>query len=263
MCGQALADLNSRTENIQWLVPPANLPLADNEIHVWAASLAVSPADLARFATFLSSDETERAGKFKFDRHRNRFIAGRGILRELLGRYLKTNPAQIDFSYAERGKPGLTKPFASAKLHFNLAHSENLALLAITSRAPVGVDVEHIRSINNVEDLVARFFSTRENELFQKLSAEEKPRAFFNLWTRKEALLKATGEGIGQSLKKVEVSFLSGESARLLDIVGEPNKASAWTLQELSPAKEFIGAIAIQAQGVRVLTMRFAESAKL
>jgi 4'-phosphopantetheinyl transferase len=246
--------LNSLAEKILWPPAPANLRLRENEVHVWAAPLDVVADVLTNLADTLFPEEKERAAKFKFEKHRNRFSAGRGWLREILGRYLQIGPAELRFTYSANGKPTLSQEFASAGIYFNLAHSEDLALFAITRVGPVGVDAECIREIENVEELVTRFFSPRENELFQKLSAEEKPTAFFNLWTRKEALLKATGEGLTGGLNRVEVSFLKGEPARLLAISGDTKKATEWTLQELSPANGFIGALAIQARDVRILT---------
>jgi 4'-phosphopantetheinyl transferase len=228
------------------------LRLEENEVHIFAAPLDLTQQELEKRAATLSLSEKERAAKFKFDKHRNRFIAGRGLLREALARYLQTEPSALDFNYSERGKPEFSTQLLTSGIHFNLAHSEDLALLAITRIGSIGVDVEHIRPVNNVEELVARFFSKREDELFQKLSAMEKPAAFFNLWTRKEALLKATGEGIGSRLNQVEVSFLPGEPARLLAISGDTEKAAQWTLKELSPAPGFVAALAIESQNLRV-----------
>ena len=191
-------------------------------------------------------DEKDRAGRFKFEQLRNRYLAGRGALRMTLAQYLGVNAAALRFNYLQNGKPVLSDNFASAGIHFNLAHTGDLALIAITRIGQVGVDVECVRSIKNADELVARFFSKREDELFQKVSAEQKPAAFFNLWTRKEALLKATGEGITRSLNLVEVSFLPGEPARLLAISGDAKAAEAWRLKELLPAKGFAGAVAVQ-----------------
>jgi 4'-phosphopantetheinyl transferase len=228
------------------------LQLASNEIHVWASPLTVTANALANLHATLSSEEKSRAEKFKFDQHRNRFIAGRGLLREILGRYLQISPGKLDFNYSENGKPAFAPGFPSAGIHFNLAHSDDLALIAITRIGPVGVDVECVRPIKNVDELVARFFSPRENKAFQNLPADAKPTAFFNLWTRKEALLKATGEGITRSLSLVEVSFLPGDPARLLAVSGDPAEASEWTLHDLSPATGFTGAVAIQAQDTSI-----------
>ena len=129
-----------------------------------------------------------------------------------------------------------------------MTRPEALALLAVTRTGPVGIDLERIRTIKDADDLVGRFFSPRENDAFQKLPPEQKPTAFFNLWTRKEAWLKATGEGIAHSLARLEVSFLPGEPAQLFSIQGSAEKAAAWSLHHLVPAKGFAGALAIKAQ---------------
>ena len=244
--------MNPLAETIPWPARSDAAPLPDSEIHVWATTLAVPPDRLASLAATLSPDEMERARKYKFERHRNRFIAGRGALRGILGPYLHANPADLRFIYSANGKPALAENFADAGIHFNLAHTEDLALVAVTRVDRIGVDVESVRPVKNVEDLVARFFSGRENEAFQKVPDDQKPAAFFNLWTRKEALLKATGEGITRSLSLVEVSFLPGEPARLLAISGDAGQAAQWSLRELSPAAGFTGAFAIQAQEIRV-----------
>lgn len=246
--------LNSFAETIQWPPPPEGLRLAGSEIHVWAAPLSVGRNILEGYAATLSPDEKARAERFRFEKHRDRFIAGRGMVREILGRYLQSQPAALRFDYLMNGKPALAGKFASGGIHFNLSHSEDLALVAVTRIGIVGVDVECVREIKEVDDLVARFFSRRENELFQKVPSPEKPVAFFNLWTRKEALLKATGEGITRSLSLVEVSFLPGEPARLLAVSGDTAKAAQWSLRELQPAQEFVGAVAIQAGDISVKT---------
>jgi 4'-phosphopantetheinyl transferase len=235
--------------DIQWPPFSGAARLADDEIHVWAVPLDIAPPRLETLAATLSLEETARAERFKFAKHRHRFIAGRGALREILSQYLRVQPRDIPFDYSPNGKPTLAGEFS---LHFNLAHTEDLALIALTRIGPVGVDVERVRPIKDVDDLVARFFSPRESELFQKVAPHEKPAAFFNLWTRKEALLKATGEGITRSLSLVEVSFLPGDPARLLSASGDPAKAAQWTLRELTPAPGFAGAMAIQAQSVSV-----------
>jgi 4'-phosphopantetheinyl transferase len=152
----------------------------------------------------------------------------------------------LRFNYLENGKPRLSDEFAVAEIHFNLAHTGDLALIALTRVGPVGVDVERVRPMENADDLVARFFSPREDKLFQTVAADEKPAAFFNLWTRKEALLKATGEGITRSLSLVEVSFLPGEPARLLAISGDEQRAAKWVLRDFAPANGFTGAVAIE-----------------
>ncbi|HWD94265.1 MAG TPA: 4'-phosphopantetheinyl transferase superfamily protein [Verrucomicrobiae bacterium] len=244
--------MNSTADIIQWPASSGTAPLADNEVHVWATTLAVPARVLEEFAAILSPDEIDRAHKFKFEKHRNRYIAGRGALRKILGKYLRGDAAAARFVYSANGKPALAGDFAGAGLHFNLAHTEDLALVAVTRIGVVGVDVECVRPVKEMDALVARFFSPRENEAFQKVADEIKPAAFFNLWTRKEALLKATGEGITRSLSLVEVSFLPGEPARLEAIAGDAEKAAQWSLRELTPAAGFTGAVAIQARSIDV-----------
>lgn len=238
-------------DEIIWPVPALNggapPPLADNEAHVWAASLKVPDAALARFATTLSSTEQARASRFHFERHRRRFIAGRGLLRALLGRYLRTDPARIELGYGPAGKPMLAANQSPTAWQFNLAHSEDLALFAITRSRAIGVDVEKVRALEDADELVARFFSPREHAAFTQLADAQKPAAFFNLWTRKEAWLKATGEGIAQSLHLVEVSFLPGEPARLLSLPPSLGQGTTWTLADLRPAPGFAAAVAVAA----------------
>ena len=250
--------MNRLAEIIQWPPAPADLRLTNSEVHVWAASLAVPIDVLKNLSRNLTSDETERAAKFHFELHRNRYIAGRGVLRRILSEYTSIHPAELVFTYSSTGKPALQMAAAlrTPDLHFNLAHSEDLAVFAITSAGPVGVDVEHIRQLKDMDDLVARFFSSRENERFQQLAADDKPAAFFNLWTRKEALLKATGAGIAGGLNQVEVSFLHGEPARLLSIGGDPSKSNGWFLHNLEAASGFAGAVAVQGKCTAVRCWR-------
>jgi 4'-phosphopantetheinyl transferase len=242
------SDFNSpafmASDAIIWPMPPGKVALGAIDVHVWAVSLEPPAGFIPRCAAILSPDETERATHFRFDKHRNRFIVGRAILRSLLGRYLDCPPRQLEFVYGLHGKPALAGHFAEA-LHYNLAHSEDLLLVAVTRIGAIGVDVEQIRAVSEADDLVERFFSPRENGLFKILSANEKNIAFFNLWTRKEAWLKATGEGIAHSLNRVEVTFLPGESAELLALPQHSDSNSNWVLRELIPAAGFIGALAL------------------
>jgi 4'-phosphopantetheinyl transferase len=160
-----------------------------------------------------------------------------------LGNYLQMPPAEVPLVYGPNGKPLLQTAGNQTTIHFNLAHSQNLALLAVTYAGQIGVDVEAVRPLNDAHELVNRFFSARESVAFESVPEAEKPEAFFNLWTRKEAWLKATGEGIGHLLNKVEVSFLPGEPAKLLSL--PQNTTSPWTLTDLAPAPGFAGALAV------------------
>jgi 4'-phosphopantetheinyl transferase len=212
-------------------------------IHVWAANLDLSANAFQSFAETLSRNESGRASRFHFERDRKRYIAGRGILRAVLGKYLQMLPAEVPLVYGPNGKPLLQSSGRSTTLHFNLTHSHDLALLAVTRAAQIGVDVEAVRPLSDAHELVNRFFSARESAAFESVPEAEKPLAFFNLWTRKEAWLKATGEGIGHLLNKVEVSFLPGEPAELLTL--PQDSKSRWTLTDLAPAPGFAAALAV------------------
>ena len=243
---------HASSEKLTWPVEPLPFELHQDEVHVWASRLDPSTDLLARFGSVLSVEERERASRFRFDLHRNRFITGRGWIRLLLGSYLKMAPEQINFCYGDHGKPAVAKECDHKGLHFNLAHSDAIALAGVTPMGPLGLDVERVRVLKDVGELVQRFFSARENSIFQELSPEQKNVAFFNLWTRKEAWLKATGQGISQNLNRVEVSFLPGESARLLALPEAFRSGNTWSLHEMTPAPGFAAALAICAEKPRI-----------
>ncbi len=215
-----------------WLSPPADLRLQNNEVHVWRSTLDL-PTEL--FANLLSADEQVRADRFRFAQHRQRFIAGRGILRSLLGRYLKIAPNQLQFIYSEKGKPSL----ANQRLQFNVAHSQGLALYAVALDRPVGVDLEQVRAIVDLHALTRRFFAPDEHAAICNLPLDQQPKAFFRYWTCKEAYLKATGEGLAK-LQALEISLDSNQAC--LTKIPQGTIAD-WHLRELAPAEEFVGAI--------------------
>jgi 4'-phosphopantetheinyl transferase len=202
---------------------------------------------MAQAASLLAPGEAERAARFRFEGGRHRAIAGRGQLRAVLGRCLGADPAALEFSYGPHGKPALAGVWSGSGWHFNLAHSADLALLAVTRSGPVGVDVERLRPLADAGQLVSRFFSPREDAAFRPLPEDRKAAAFFRLWTRKEAWLKATGEGIAHSLDRVEVSFLPGEPARFLSLPEGPAALSRWRLHDLDCAPGFVAALAVVA----------------
>jgi 4'-phosphopantetheinyl transferase len=238
---------------IQWNTPPTGWPLNETEVHVWAAALDVSPDRISAFETTLSPDERYRAGRFHFERDQRHFISGRARLRTILGSYLQIKPEDLQFEYSARGKPALAHPFNRHKLHFNLAHSDGLLLVAVSQLCPLGVDVERTKWIENTEDLVSRFFSPSEAADFHALPDARRMNAFFNLWTRKEACLKATGDGLSGQLQEMRVSFLPGEPARVLSTpLDTPHPAGAWTLHELKPAPGYIAALAMTEQPLKL-----------
>jgi 4'-phosphopantetheinyl transferase len=244
--------------DILWPSPPAGFSLDWNSAHVWAFSLELSSAEMGDLAALLAPEERRRAESFRFDRDRNWYIAGRGTVRTILGVYLRALPATIALNYGSHGKPLLDGRFARSGLQFNLAHCENLALLAVTRGRIVGVDLERIRVMKDAQEMSACFCSPREKAEFLSLPPDERDAAFFRLWTRKEAWLKATGQGIGQSLDKVEVSFREDEPANFLHLPEEAGTpALGWTLQELTPAPGFVAALAMPGKPAEILSWQW------
>jgi len=233
---------------VSWNVAPAGLKQADGDVHVFSAPLDLPTRRLVELAQWLSADEWQRAERFHLERDYRRFIAGRGTLREILGALLEVNPACLAFSYGEFGKPQITAPVAAHSLHFNVAHSDSIAVYA-TAKHELGVDVERIRLMEEAEQIATRFFSSREKSCLQALSADQRLEAFFNCWTRKEAYLKAIGSALGDGLDQIEVSLAPDEPAELL---AAPKDSRPWHLHALSPAAEFIGALAIQPADAQV-----------
>src|ERR1700722_1713240 len=244
---------------ILWPPPPALWLAGNGEMHVWAGSLQVPETQILEFALTLSQDETARAARFHCHKHRDRFIVGRGLLRAILSRYVGRSPAELAFNYGPNGKPALALKEGKSPLLFNLAHAEDLLLLAVSRVSEVGIDVEQIRAFGDADSIAASHFSHREAVGLRNLPAAQRLKAFYALWTRKEALLKATGDGIGQSLSQVEVSFSEGEPARLLELHGSSEAAQAWTLRELLPAPGFLGALAVPGTDIRLNCWRWSE----
>ncbi|XGW00321.1 MAG: 4'-phosphopantetheinyl transferase superfamily protein [Leptolyngbya sp. BL-A-14] len=221
------------------------LTLTDTEIHIWQANLMLSSYEREQFAKTLSADEQARANRFRFLQDTHRFVVSRGILRALLGQYLQIDPAQIAFGYSERGKPSLANAQATAGLVFNLSHSEDFMVCAIARQGCVGIDLEYIRPITDLEDLTKRFFSPQEHTAIHALSGEARLRSFFQHWTCKEALLKATGDGL-ISLSAIRVS-IEDNRAQLLSWQSATHPGKQWSLHLFEPASGYVAAIAMDA----------------
>ena len=212
-----------RLPDTSWTHPPVHPSLSGDEVHVWRASLDRPAAD---YAILLSKDERVRADRFRFDRDRRRFIVGRGTLRIILGRYLNLSPEEVEFEYRPNGKPVLSSGLLHTAPCFNLSHSGEMLLLAVTHDRGVGVDVETIHSDLDVETLAEQFFSPAERAELQALPADRKLDSFFNGWTCKEAYLKARGEGLTYPLDQFSVSMDCDKPAKLLDVKDDPRELS-------------------------------------
>ncbi len=224
-----------------WNEPPQTLSLETGAVHVWRTSLDQPFQSLERFRRMLEPDELNRASRFHFEKHRQHFIVARGFLRSVLGRYLKMHPEALRFSYGAYGKPALASEHV---LRFNLSHSHEVALLAVTLNVDLGVDVEHIRADFASEEIARRFFSRAEVEVFNALSQEERVEAFFRCWTRKEAYIKAIGKGLSQALDAFDVTLAPGVQAALLR--ADEDNVERWWMSNVEVGEGYAGALAVE-----------------
>jgi 4'-phosphopantetheinyl transferase len=224
---------------------PGSFQLASGEVHSWCASLDVPAETSARLYATLTPDERTRSARFRFERDRRRFIVARGVLRDLLGRYLQTQPGQIRFVYNAFGKPDLSPEFAG-RLKFNLSHSGCLAVIAIATASDVGVDLEYIRAESDYAEIARRFLSAAEVDHLMALPSHLYAEAFFSCWTKKEAYLKACGEGLAIPLNSFSVPLTTNPPAHA------PVNLHGWSLYTLRPAPGYAGALAIEGAGWRL-----------
>jgi 4'-phosphopantetheinyl transferase len=223
------------------------------EVHVWRATLDQSPAAVRELFDVLAPDERQRAGRFHFQSDRDHFVVARGALREILSSYLGVRPGQLSFSCNPYGKPELDASWGVEDLRFNVSHSHGLALYALTRGRPVGVDIEFVRDDLDGLELAERFFSSAEGATLRAVPDGSRAEAFFNCWTRKEAYIKAVGEGLSHPLKRFTVSLAPGEPAALLRTDGDPHEPARWSLIELFPGRGYVAALAVKGRG---LTLR-------
>jgi len=226
------------SEAANWNSDLTGVVLREGEVHAWRVPLERSEAELLRLRGTLSIEETVRADRFYFQRDRDAFIATRGTLRQLLGRYLECPPGEFAFDYGPYGKPNLRRASPGLSLDFNVSHSHGLALMAFSLGRQLGVDVESIRPAVASEEIAERFFSLQEVTELQSLPPARRAEGFFLCWTRKEAYVKAIGDGLQIPLKSFHVSLTPSEPARL-----ESADSERWTLRSLRPGAGFVGAL--------------------
>lgn len=226
-----------------WKTPSQFPVLLPAEVHVWRFSLVVSTDRNHLLEASLDGKERERADRFRGKGLRLRFIAGRGTLRSILARYRDTLPSRIEFSYGVHGKPELK--VESGGISFNLAHSGEIALLAVTKRGDVGVDIESLRTLDNAERIIERFFSASEQCEFLALPESERFAAFYLGWTRKEAFLKAKGTGLATRLDSFDVNLTPGQPAAILRVDDDFEAHRQWAIVDLDPGPGYAGALVV------------------
>ncbi len=229
-----------------WISPTFPLEIDKSHVHIWRSNLEQSELRFQKLSQTLSKQERVRAERYRFEEDKNHFIAGRGILRTILGYYLDVNPGRIEFRYGVFGKPHLTEKFCKDGIQFNLAHSHKLVLYAFTKNRKIGIDLEYFRNIQNFKCMVASFFSEREKKILKALPESQQQEAFFNGWVRKEAYLKAIGSGLTQPLYQFEVSLAAGEAAHLLKAEKDCRIASFWSMKSITPASGYLSALVVE-----------------
>jgi 4'-phosphopantetheinyl transferase len=232
----------------EWLWRPANSGemIHSNEVHVWRVFLDSTIPQLESLQNILSNDELERAGRFHFERDKNRFVSARGMLRKILGSYLGMDPYELRFEYTFYGKPTLAIKTGYDTLRFNLSHSEAFALYAVTRDRNIGIDLEHIRHDASVDQIAQRFFSKGEICSLEKMPTIERTDAFFQYWTRKEAFTKAIGMGVSFPMEQCDVSLMSGNVLSPITLPEDTKESSRWYGRDLFPGPGYVAAIAVE-----------------
>lgn len=216
-------------------------------VHIWSVYLDPAPEHVAQMTARLPDYETERASRFYFQQHRRRYRVAHGALRTILGHYLGAEPKSIHFDHGPKGKPSLADP-AHQHLAFNLSHSAELALVGLTLKPTIGVDVEELRPLRDLMRLAEHTFAPPEYEVLKNLPEAQHIEGFFNCWTRKEAYIKATGLGLSQPLDQFHVSLCPGDPAQLLWALDQPDAADHWTFDSYTPFPGYVGAVAVEGE---------------
>jgi len=223
-----------------WQKAPDHLHLRDEELHVWRISLnQVDPVSISEAHTLLDDEEQLRADRLVIESARTRFILAHAATRNILARYLVPSGAKIKFDTGQHGKPHIR----DSELKFNLSHSGNMALLAITNKIEVGSDIEHINERHAADDIAARFFSPAEQQAYQSFPESERTPAFFRCWSRKEAVIKALGEGLSCPLSSFDVT-LDKHQARLIDLRRDHARVEQWTMFDIEAHPDYAAAAA-------------------
>lgn len=222
------------------------MKLAANEIDIWLIDLAGSEEGVQRCRCLLSLDEVQRANRFHFEKHRRRFAIARAAMRHILSRYAGLAPEKLVFSYGPKGKPELAGGLEESGIRFNLSHSSELALLAVTHGLVVGADIEWINAEFASEKVAERFFSACEVDALRALPRTERVEAFFSCWTRKEAYIKALGEGLSVPLDSFAVAFGPGVPAALLHVKVDPMEVLRWSMYNLEAPEGYKAALVVE-----------------
>lgn len=234
------------TENTQWRPAVPGQLISSNEVHIWRLLLNEHHSNIENIKQNLSNDELVKTEKFYFEKDQNRFIMARGMLRMILAGYLGTKPHELRFEYTPFGKPLLAENNDNKSIHFNISHSDNVVLYAITNNRNIGIDVERINDRIDITQVAQRFFSPGEINALERCKRENRAEIFFQYWTRKEALVKAMGNGVSFSLEQIDVSKVDGKALSPIRLLNTGTDVSDWHIQDLFPAEGYTAAFAVK-----------------
>jgi len=229
-----------------WRTAPVDITSPCDRIDVWKVDLNSAELSGVALPDALAPDEIERARRFHFDRDRVGFVACRTALRDILARYLQVPSGEIRFAYEKHGKPEIAATHNPSGLRFNLSHSAGLAVIAVSTGRAVGVDIEKLGPKPECLEIARRFFSAREYQALSAVGENERPRAFFACWTRKEAFVKAIGDGLSFGLSDFTVAVTPDAPAAIEEITADPSAILPWALANLHPEDGYCGALAFE-----------------
>jgi len=233
------------SNNLQYL-NLLNVSRIDEDTHMWNVDLDQSPFVIQCLSSLLSSDEKKRSKRLIFDKDRNRFVVCHGLLRVLLSHYIGIKPDHIQFSYGQNGKPALLEMLNNNNIRFSLSYSRGFCLFAITRYREIGVDIEFSGRSLDCDQIINNFFTEKEKCFFYCLNKKQRENAFFKLWTKKEALIKALGIGLSLPLNSFDVSLLDHEIVELPSVEGLLKKETMWEVNVLNVHKEYLASWAIE-----------------
>jgi 4'-phosphopantetheinyl transferase len=217
-----------------------------NQTHIWKLNLDDVFDTYERFASKLNKVEAEKASRFYFEKDRVSYTITHGFLRLLLSDYLSLDPSQVNYQQNPYGKPFLEDESLNAAIKFNLSHSNRGAVIAISKGQELGVDIEFHKSDFPLEEIAKRFFSTWEVGVLMSLPIGQRKRAFFDCWTRKEAFIKAKGEGLSMPLDRFDIEFFPGERARIVRTYDDPSEADRWSLENINTWSNYSAAVCVE-----------------
>lgn len=233
-------------EKLQWRCAVPEELISANEVHIWRMFINIVNFQKLSLLETLSDDELTRAEQFRFEKDQKRFIIARGVLRIILGHYLRKKPYELHFNYTSHGKPVLATDNGCDTISFNLSHSDEITLYAVTRKRKIGIDIEHIKDNFDVRQVAQRFFSPGEISSLDKIHKHKQSELFFQYWTRKEAFIKATGEGVSFPMEQCDTTLLSGDVLSPITLVDNNGEDCCWYGQDLFPGHGYVAAIAVE-----------------